>query len=290
MSWRTVVIANRAKLDYSQGCLVCRGEKTQRVHLSEIATLVIETTAVSLTSGLLCELVRHGIKVIFCDEKYNPQSELIPYCGCHDSADKLRQQLAWTSEAKRTVWAAIIKNKIYQQAELLHRLKMNEGAELLDSYIDAGSDEDIISREGIASRVYFINLWGTDFVRNDSTVSINLALNYGYALILSSMNREIVANGYIPQLGIHHIGPDNPFNLGCDLMEPFRPLVDGIVFQMNPNKFSIEEKRKLQELFQITVKQGGEQRYLSQVMETYARTVFQALSEQNTDLLQFYER
>lgn len=290
MSWRTVVIANRAKLDYSQGCLVCRGEKTQRVHLSEIATLVIETTAVSLTSGLLCELVRHGVTVIFCDEKYNPQSELIPYCGCHDSADKLRQQIAWTAETKQQVWAAIIENKIYQQAEHLHRLNKNEGAALLDSYINEGGAEDIVSREGIASRVYLINLWGTDFVRNDSTSAINAALNYGYALILSSMNREIVANGYLLQLGIHHIGPDNPFNLGCDLMEPFRPIVDDVVFQMNPKKFFIEEKRRLQEIFQITVQQGGDRRYLPHAIEVYVRSVFQALTEKTPSLIQFYER
>lgn len=289
MSWRTVVIANRAKLDYGQGCLICRSEKISRIHLSEIATLVIETTAVSLTSALLCELMHKGIKVIFCDEKYNPQSELIPYCGCHDSADKLKTQLNWTEESKEKTWAAIVKNKIIQQSNLLLRLGIHEGAKVLADYADEGNDADIISREGIASRVYFINLFGLNFVRDDSTISINSALNYGYSMILSTMNREIVANGYLPQLGIHHIGPDNPFNLGCDLMEPFRPIVDEIVYKMNPQKFTFEEKRKLQEVFQVTIKQNGEQRYVPHAAEVYVRTVFQALSDGNADSIQFYK-
>jgi CRISPR/Cas system-associated endonuclease Cas1 len=73
MSWRTIVISQRSKLDYSQGYLVCRGEKMQKVHLSEIHTVIVESTAVSLTAALLCELVHHDVKVIFCDECYNPQ-------------------------------------------------------------------------------------------------------------------------------------------------------------------------------------------------------------------------
>ncbi len=291
MSWRTVVVATRAKLDYSQGCLVWRGEKTKRIHLSEIGTLIIETTAVALTSALLCELIHKHIKVIFCDEKYNPQSELVPYHDCHDSADKLKAQISWNEEVKKRIWAAVVRNKIRQQAAFLQHLGLSEGANLLSEYSDDSSaDEVIISREGIASRVYFINLFGNEFVRDDSTISINAALNYGYAMLLSALNREITANGYLPQLGIHHIGPHNPFNLGCDLMEPFRPIVDEIVFTMKPGKFTTEEKRALQKVFQVVRKQGGEERYLPQIIEVYTRSVFNALNNNKPELMQFYER
>ena len=102
MSWRTVVISQRSKLDYSQGYLVCRGEQLQKVHLSEIHTVIVESTAVSLTAALLCELVHQGVKVIFCDECYNPQSELVPYSGSYDAADKLQQQIAWKTRHRKT--------------------------------------------------------------------------------------------------------------------------------------------------------------------------------------------
>ena len=96
MSWRTVVISNNAKLDYQIGYLVVRGTETTKIHLNEIGTLIIESTAVSMTSYLLSELIKNKIKVIFCDEKRNPVSELIPYYGSHDTSAKIRKQTEWT--------------------------------------------------------------------------------------------------------------------------------------------------------------------------------------------------
>lgn len=86
MSWRTVIVSKNSKLDYQLGYLVVRGQETVKVHLNEIAVVIIENTAVSLTAYLLSELIKHKIKVIFCDEKRNPSSELVPYYGSHDTS------------------------------------------------------------------------------------------------------------------------------------------------------------------------------------------------------------
>ena len=84
MSWRTVIITQRAKLDMKNGYLVMRTENEQkRVHLDEISVLMIENSAVSITGCLLAELVNRKIKTIFCDEKRNPAGELMPYYGSH---------------------------------------------------------------------------------------------------------------------------------------------------------------------------------------------------------------
>ena len=214
MSWRTIVISQRSKLDYSQGYLVCRGEQVQKVHLSEVHTVIVESTAVSLTAALLCELVHHGVKVIFCDECYNPQSELVPYAGSYDAADKLREQMAWTDEAKRNVWTAIVRNKIVQQAALLRHLKLEAASQKVEAYLSGLEPGDPTNREAMAARLHFNALFEKSFSRNQSDSSINKALNYGYAILLSTVNREIAANGYVMSLGIHHIGHTNPFNLG----------------------------------------------------------------------------
>ena len=95
MSWRIVVISSRAKLDLQMNYLVVRCETTTKIHLSEISILMIESTAVSLTAYLLSELMKRKIKVIFCDEKRNPSSELVSYYGSHDTSIKVRQQIAW---------------------------------------------------------------------------------------------------------------------------------------------------------------------------------------------------
>ena len=100
MSWRTVVISKRAKLDYQLGYLVVRSEETTKIHLGEISTVLVESTAVSLTTCLLAELAKKKIKVIFCDEKRNPSSELISYYGAHDTSLKVRNQIAWTDDIK----------------------------------------------------------------------------------------------------------------------------------------------------------------------------------------------
>ncbi len=90
MSWRTVVVSSSAKLDYQMGFLVVRCNETTKIHLNEIGVLIIESTAVSITAYLLSELSKHKIKVIFCDEKRNPSSELVSYYGCHDTSAKVR--------------------------------------------------------------------------------------------------------------------------------------------------------------------------------------------------------
>ena len=94
MSWRTVIISSTAKLDYQMGYLVIRKDDVTKIHLSEIETVMIESTSVSLTATLLCELTKKKIKVIFCDEKRNPSSELISYYGAHVRLDRLYSQTA----------------------------------------------------------------------------------------------------------------------------------------------------------------------------------------------------
>ena len=112
MSWRTVVISSRAKLDLKLGYLVVRTEEIKKIHLSEISVLLIESTAVSLTASLLNELAEHKIKVIFCDKKRNPQSELVSFYGCHDTSEKIRTQIKWDPFFKELVWTEIVRNKI----------------------------------------------------------------------------------------------------------------------------------------------------------------------------------
>ena len=100
MSWRTVIISSRCKLDTKMGYLVVRGEDVRRIFLDEIGTLIIENPAVALTGCLLSELMERKVKVIFCDNRHLPQGELVPYYGSHDTSRKLRTQLAWSEPIK----------------------------------------------------------------------------------------------------------------------------------------------------------------------------------------------
>lgn len=95
MSWRTVIISSRCKLDLKMGYLVVRGEDVKRIYLDEIGLLLIENPAVALTGCLLSALTEKKIKVLFCDNRHMPQSELIPVHGSYDSARKVKAQITW---------------------------------------------------------------------------------------------------------------------------------------------------------------------------------------------------
>ncbi len=287
MSWRTVVITSSAKLDYQMGFLVVRRQDYVKIHISEISVLIIESTAVSLTAALLSELTKKKIKVIFCDEKRNPSSELVPYYGAHDSSAKIRTQVMWTQEIKTAVWTEIVTEKIRKQAQHLEAWNV-EASRMLYAYIKEIQYGDATNREGHAAKVYFNALFGMDFTRNDEN-SINAALNYGYSLILSTFSREISANGYLTQLGLFHDNMFNPFNLASDLMEPFRPLVDAHVKKMNPVKFEHEEKMEMLRLLQNEILIAGRKECVNNGIKIYCRSVFDAINDQDPSLIKFYK-
>lgn len=154
MSWRIVVISKRAKLDYQLGYMVVRNEEVTKIHLGEISTVLIESTAVSITTSLLAELTKKKIKVIFCDEKRNPSSELIGYYGSHDTSNKVRKQVLWSRNIKDAVWTEIVTEKIRKQKELLEYLGKEESG-VLQGYLNEICWNDETNREGHAAKVYF---------------------------------------------------------------------------------------------------------------------------------------
>ena len=286
MSWRTVVITNSSKLDYQMGYLVVRRDETIKVHLDEISFLIIESTAVSITTALLNELTKRKIKVLFCDEKRNPSAELIPCYGAYDTSSKIKKQIVWSEEIKTAVWTEIVAEKIRKQAELLERLMCPE-AVLLNEYIQELQFGDVTNREGHAAKVYFNALFGKDFTRTAEN-SINASLNYGYTLVLSTFNREIVSNGYLTQLGLFHDNMFNQFNLGSDLMEPFRPIVDSVVSSLKPDKFDRGEKMEMLKILQKEVLIGGRKETILNAIKVYTRSVFDALNDMDVSQIKFY--
>ena len=288
MGWRTVVVSKSAKLDLRLGYMVVRdSSETVRIHISEISVLLIENTACSITTALLSELVKQKIKVIFCDEKQNPSSELVPYYGCHDCSLKLRNQIEWLDFNKQAVWTSIIAQKIKMQSEVLENFGLQE-SNLLYKYLQELEFYDETNREGHAAKVYFGALFGKGFSRSDE-VPINAMLNYGYTILLSCFNREIVACGYTTRLGLFHNNMFNNFNLGCDLMEPFRPIVDRCVKVNNPTKFDKEEKHIILGILSTELLVNGRKETLLNAIKIYTKSVFEAIESGDTSLIRFYK-
>ena len=287
MSWRTVIISTRCKLDYKMGYLVVRGEDVKRVFLDEIALLMIETTAVSMTAYLLAELVEKKIRVIFCDEKRNPVSELCPYYGSHDSARKTKLQASWPEQLKGSIWTAIIAEKVRNQSSLLLSTGHEAEAEKLTQYVSELEFADATNREGHAAKVYFNALFGLSFCRRTEDDPINAALNYGYNLLLSAFNREVSSNGYLTQLGLFHDNVFNPFNLSCDLMEPLRPLIDTWVASEQPVQLDTDAKHCLVSILYQAVQIADSSQTVLNAIKIYVKSVFDALNEGDASLICF---
>ena len=287
MSWRTVVISSRCKLDYKMGFMVVRAEETKKIFLDEIAVLLIENPAVSLTGCLLEALVEKKIRVIFCDAKRTPNAELVPYYNSYDCSRKIKAQINWSDDVKGAVWSDIVAEKIRKQADFLADLGKDSEAALLRSYLSQIELRDATNREGHAAKVYFNALFGMDFTRSEENIT-NAALNYGYSIILSAFNREITAQGYLTQLGIFHDNMFNHFNLSCDLMEPFRVLVDRKVAALKPVDFTGEEKYFLLNILNDTVVINKTRQTVLNAVKYYCRSVFDALNESDLSLIQFY--
>ena len=287
MSWRTVIITGRCKLDFKMGYLVVRGEQTTRVFLDEVAILVIENPALSLTGCLIEALTEKKIKVIFCDSKRSPAAELVPCHGSHDSSLKIRTQAAWSADIKAAVWREIISEKIRRQAGLLCELSHTREAELLSSYIPQVELMDSTNREGHAAKVYFNALFGMSFTRSADT-PVNAALNYGYAILLSCVNREVAANGCLTQLGVNHCNEFNEFNLSCDLMEPFRVTVDEYVYMNKGRELDKDYKHELVNLLNKRVRMQRECD-LHDAIAVSVKSTIEALNNGTSEDLRLYD-
>lgn len=280
MSFRTVVISKANKISYKNRFLVVKDDMDENyIHLSEIDTLIVDSISVSISTYLLKELVTNKINIIFCDEKHNPFAELSPYGICYNSSKKISKQTKWNKDKISKLWQLIIKNKIMNQMILLKKIH-SKNSDLLIKYIDEVTENDKTNREAHASKVYFNSLFTKKFVRNADD-EINAKLNYGYAILLSNFNKEIVANGYLTQIGINHKSEYNKFNLACDLMEPFRVVIDNFVYYTKEKPFNTEYKLNLVNLFNNKFKYGNKNYSLKDIISFYTKNTLQYLEENN---------
>ncbi len=287
MSFRTVVITSKCKLSYKSGFLIYRGECVKTIHLSEIGTLIIDSTAVVITTYLICELNKNKIKIIFCDENSNPISEVIPYYGSHNTSKRVFEQINWNEIFTEIVWTKIIEKKLENQRDFLKKHDLGS-FETLDRYIDELEILDTTNREGLGAKIYFRELFGSDFSR-DIKDNVNSALNYGYTVLLSNFNKEIVSKGYLTQIGMKHSNQFNYFNLSCDLMEPFRCVVDEIVYNNKEKIFDHDYKMLLVDMLNKKFMYNGSSQYFSAIIAQYVNNVFGVINSREINDLIFGE-
>lgn len=286
MSFRSLVINNRCKLEYSLNYLVInKGDETKRVLLDEVKMIIINSTQVSITSTLIAECINKKIKILFGDVKHNLVGEITPYKNNYYANKKIKEQISFDEERKNFLWQQIVKMKIKGQADNLKIIGKDDVSNLLYCYSNEVELGDITNREGLAAKSYFRAIFGKDFYRDDDSIEVNTYLNYGYTIILSSFNRSIKALGYYTELGIHHIGETNSFNFSCDLMEPLRPLVDLIILKKEINMENFKQEF-INMLSKVVIFEESST-YLDNAIEEYVSNCLQYLKTGNESKIQF---
>ena len=290
MAFRSVIVENPCKCTYKGGYMVIRKEDdTAMVHLSEINSVVLETNQAFLSAYLLSELAKAKISLVISDEKHNPVGQFLPLYGAHNTSKKILEQIDWSEPAKKRVWQRVVRDKILHQADILAARAEEAWAARLKNLATDVRSGDVTNREGAAARLYFQTLYGQGFSRDQDT-PLNACLNYGYAILLSMVNREIVARGYMTQLGICHRNEYNQFNLGCDLMEPFRPIVDRLVHDNFDGELDRDMKRVLADMPNNSLHYREGSYRVSSVISSYVNDCLNALGKRlSVNEIQYFE-
>ena len=256
--------------------------------ISDIQILVIDNYKSSLSIPLINKLTENNVCTVVCGIDHIPKSYILPMNGHFSQSGNINKQIEWDNNRKQIMHQKIVRAKIHNQAEILKvNNKSQDVINKLYQFENEVQIDDVTNREGLAAKMYFRELFGDDFIRFDEDV-INAGLNYGYSIILSAFTREIVANGYITQLGLFHDNMFNQFNLASDLMEPFRVLIDQKVLQMKLIDFEHSEKMQLVDILNQEVLIDGKNQYVNNAIKIYCKSVFDALNDDDSSLMRFY--
>lgn len=282
MAWKGVHLSRAARLSLADGQMVVRQDDGDvRVPLEDIAYVVLDTPEASLTTALLSACMAAGIALVVTDERHTPSGLALPFHSHHRQAAVAAMQLGCSGPLRKRLWQAVVTAKIRNQAAVLTTLDRQgaAGVDAMARLVGSGDSDNIEAR---AAREYWKRLF-PDFVRDGPRDYRNKCLNYGYAVVRACIARALVAYGLLPSQGIHHASVTNAFNLADDMVEPFRPFVDQLVWTLadqgrrRDGDPSRDDRRSLAGLPGADVRIGGETVSLLVATEMAAASLIDAM-------------
>lgn len=231
---RTLYFGNPAYLSKKDNQLVIEppkeGGEKRTIPIEDIGVLILDQQQITITQGLLYELIENNVAVISCDGTHHPIGLMMSLSSNTLQSAKFKSQLEATQPLKKQLWAQTVKAKVVNQGQFLD--SMNKNAEQLRNLATKIQSGDSTNIEGRAAAIYWRELFGKDFTRERYGEPPNNLLNYGYAILRAMVARGLVSSGMLPTLGIFHRNQYNAYCLADDIMEPYRPFVDKVVNEM----------------------------------------------------------
>jgi len=223
--------------------VINRPDKSEiSIPIEDIGVVILDNPQITITHSVLRKLQDNKTGVISCDKRHMPQSLLLPLEGNYTQTEVQMHQLNASQPLKKQLWQQTVIAKIENQKRLLRRLgKPFKKMDVLIRRVQSGDPQNI---EGQAAAYYWKALFD-DFVRSRFGEEPNALLNYGYSILRSLIARALVSSGLLPTLGIFHKNKYNAFGLADDVMEPFRPFVDQLVYELYSTLSDVELNREI---------------------------------------------
>lgn len=248
---RTLYIGNPAYLKLKDNQLKIEDPITNEIKgsatVEDLGFIVLDNYQITLSHQLIVALQGKNVAIISCDAQHLPFGLMLPMNGHVEHSERLKHQLNMSEPLRKQLWKQTVEAKISQQMLLLKKLKKNH--EPMVNYLNNVKSGDSTNMEGIAAQYYWKNLF-KDFLREREGEAPNNFLNFGYAILRSIVARALVSSGLNPTLGIFHRNKYNPYCLADDIMEPYRPYVDELVYKLmflptRPQELNREVKAEL---------------------------------------------
>jgi len=258
-----------------------------RVPLDDITALVLSAHQISLSKNIMTALLERKVIIVTTGKNWHPLGVTLPLEAHYAHAGILRDQIGVSEARRKRLWQHLVRAKIENQKYILERFGTNrDKAQELAALIKRVKSGDPDNIEAQAARHYWPALMGTDFRRDRNLGGQNGFLNYGYTVLRAATARAVVAAGLNPALGLHHKSQVNAFALVDDLMEPFRPIVDGKVARLDGGADGLtpEHKRALVGLLQLDLLTDKGASPLVNCLHQLARSLVICLSDRNATL------
>lgn len=249
---RTLFFTTPCRLTLKSSQLVVENHETgevKTVPIEDIGMVMIENQMVSVSIPALNALNQNNCAVVLCDARHMPSSMLMSLDSNSVQAETYRYQIDASSPLKKNLWKQVVCAKVRNQANLLSELG-KDGDVLKPYYLNVKSG-DSDNREGIAAKIYWDRLFDGSFIRSREGADPNSLLNYGYAILRAGMARAIMGSGLFPAFSLFHKNRYNAFPLADDLMEPYRPYVDQIVYSLFVDEHTSLDTSSKQALLRI---------------------------------------
>jgi CRISPR-associated protein Cas1 len=233
---KTLYFANPAYLKTRDEQLVIQiineSDDEKSVPIEDIGLLIIDHPQITITQGLLAKCMENNVAVVTCDQTHHPAGILFNMEGNTLQSQVYKYQLEATIPLKKQLWQQTIVAKIENQASLLKSVK--EEYTYIKNLVSKVKSGDTENCEAKAASYYWKRIFPAflEFRRERYGPPPNNLLNYGYAILRAAVSRAIVGSGLLPAIGIHHKNQYNAFCLSDDIMEPYRPYVDLLVYEI----------------------------------------------------------